>query len=252
MLVCFLQFRFPPNLSAGVKHADEYAQYPRPPCVARVFQMVPAVLLVQPPKLLAISTAVFCAETLAASGGGAARHGARLPLPTAVFIANRRSTLCVGVAPCNLAGSICAMIDTDTTCLHKSGAAFLLEHFPAATAVFEAPASGFDGTGAIVERAESFAAMFIAKTPCYRVGAAAFCRARHCLAAVFLALPSYTDGVGNALVRCAVSIGAVVQPSRRHSPNAPCLEHNPRACAFVEQPSIEHGFLLWVQQSPLA
>ena len=35
---------------------------------------------------------------------------------------------------------------------------------------------------------------------------------------------------------------AVVLPSRRHSPNAPCLEeHNPRACALVEQPSTEHG-----------
>ena len=33
-----------------------------------------------------------------------------------------------------------------------------------------------------------------------------------------------------------------VQPSRRQTPNAPCLEHSPRAIALVEQPSTGQGF----------
>ena len=40
---------------------------------------------------LAWTAAVFCAETLAPRGGGAARHGARLLLSAAVFAAMRRS-----------------------------------------------------------------------------------------------------------------------------------------------------------------
>ena len=43
----------------------------------------------------------------------------------------------------------------------------------------------------------------------------------------------------------------VVQPSRRHSPNALCFLHNPRAATLVEQPSTEQGFLQCVEQSPL-
>ena len=103
---------------------------------------------------LAWTTAVFFAETLADSVGGAARHGARL-LSTAVFEAMRRSRFCVGGASCKLARSICAMLAADTTCYRTSGAAFLLAHFPAASAVLAAPAACFGGSGAVVERAES-------------------------------------------------------------------------------------------------
>ena len=46
------------------------------------------------------------------------------------------------------------------------------------------------------------------------VGAAAFGRARHCLAAVFRALPSRRGGVGNARVGCAVSKGAVLEADK--------------------------------------
>ena len=153
---------------------------------------------------LACTAAVFCAETLAFGGGGAARHGARLLLSIAVFCAMRRSRASVGGASCKLARSMCTMLGTDATCLRKSGAAFLLAHFPAATAVFVALASGFDGIGALVERAGPISTMFSAKPPCLRDAAAAFSRARHCLAVVFPALPSRTDGVGNARVGGAV------------------------------------------------
>ena len=77
-----------------------------------------------------------------------------------------------------------------------------------------APASGFDGTGALVERAGPKCAMFVAKPACSSVGAAAFHRARHCLAVVFLAFSSRTDGVGNARVRGAVSKGAVLDADK--------------------------------------
>ncbi len=96
------------------------------------------------------TAAVFCAETLAPRVGGAARHGARL-LSTAVFDAKRRSRLCIGGASCKLALSMSAMLGTDTACFSKSGAAFLLAHFPAVSAVLAAPASGFGGSGALIE-----------------------------------------------------------------------------------------------------
>ena len=40
-----------------------------------------------------------------------------------------------------------------------------------------------------------------------------------------------------------------VQPSRRHSPNAPCFLHNSHAYTLVEQPSFEHGLLPCLKQS---
>ena len=163
---------------------------------------------------LAWTAAVFLAETLADRGGGAARHGARLLLSAAVFAAMRRSRGCVRGASCKLAGSASAVLDTDTTCFCKSGAAFLLAHFLAATAVLAAPASGCDGTGALVERAGPFSPMFTTKPSCLRDVAAAFHRARHRLAVVLRALPSHRDGVGNARLRCAVSIGAVLDADR--------------------------------------
>ena len=106
------------------------------------------------------------------------------------------------------------MLVTDTTCYCTSGAAFLLAHFPAATAVLFAPASGLDGSGALVERAGSISAMFGAKPASFSGGAAAFHRARHRLAVVLRALPSNRDGVGDARVQGAVSIGAVLDADK--------------------------------------
>ena len=102
---------------------------------------------------LAWTAAVFSAETLAFRGGGAACHGARLLLSASVFDAKRRCRGCVGGASCKLARSTRPMFGADTACSYTRGAAFLLAHFPAATAVLAAPASGFDGSGAFVERA---------------------------------------------------------------------------------------------------
>ena len=110
------------------------------------------------------------------------------------------------------------MFPTDTTCCCQCAAAFLLAHFPliipAAAAVLAAPASGLDGSGALVERAGPVGTVFTANSSCCSVGAAALHRARHCLAVVLRALPSHTDGVGGARVRCAVSKGAVLQADK--------------------------------------
>ena len=163
---------------------------------------------------LAWTAAVFLAETLAFRGGGAARHGARLLLSTSVFAAMRRSSGCVGGASCKLARSICTVLAADTACSCKRGAAFLLAHFPAGTAVLTAPSSCFDGSGALVERAGPTCAMFSAKPSRCSVGAAAFDRARHCLAVVFPALPSHSDGVVGARVQGAVSVGAVLDADK--------------------------------------
>ena len=104
-----------------------------------------------------------------------------------------------------------AMLGTDAACSCKSGAAFLLAHFLAATAVLGTPASGCDGSGALVERADLFGgAMFCAKPACFTNVDAAFGRACHCLAVVFPTLPSNRDGVGDARIRGAVSKGAVL------------------------------------------
>ena len=105
---------------------------------------------------------------------------------------------------------MCAMLGTDTACLSKSGAAFLLAHFPAATAVLSAPASGLDGSGALVEGADLLDAIFAAKSSYFSDAAAAFCGTRHCLAVVFQTLASHTNGLGDARVRCAVSKGAML------------------------------------------
>ena len=82
-------------------------------------------------------------------------------------------------------------------------------------AVLAAPASSANGTGAVVvKRADLLGAMCSANPSCSRVIAAAFRRARHCLAVVFLALPSHSAGVVDARVRCAVSIGAVLEADK--------------------------------------
>ena len=106
------------------------------------------------------------------------------------------------------------MLGADTTRFHKSGAAFLLAHFLAATAVLAAPASGCDSTGALVERAGPMCAMFLANSSCFGDAAAAFHRARHCPAVVLRALPSNRDGVVDARVQGAVSIGAVLDADK--------------------------------------
>ena len=163
---------------------------------------------------LAWTAAVFVAETLAFSVGGAARHGARLLVSAAVFEAMRKSTSCVGGASCKLACSICAMFGADTTCSCKGCAAFLLANFPAAAAVLNAPPSSFDGTGALVERAGPIRAMFRAKPSCFSDAAAAFGRASYCLAVVLQAFSSHSGGVVDARVRCAVSPGAVLDADK--------------------------------------
>ena len=106
------------------------------------------------------------------------------------------------------------MLVTHTACLRASGAAFLIAHFPAVTAVLFAPASGCDGSSALVERAKPFGTVLIAHPPSCSVRPAAFHRAHHCPAVVFRALPLYTDGVVDARVRCAVSIGAVLDADK--------------------------------------
>ena len=56
--------------------------------------------------------------------------------------------------------------------------------------------------------------MLAAKPSCYCDVAAAFDRARYCPAVVHRALPSYTDGVVDARVQGAVSIGAVLDADK--------------------------------------
>ena len=157
---------------------------------------------------------MFYAETLALRVGGAARHGARLSTSTAVFEAMQRSGFCVGGASFKLARSTRAVLGADTAWKRKGGATFLLAHFLPATAVLAAPASGVDGSSAVVEQADLFGAMFTAKPSSCSNVAAAFRRARHRLDVVFQALPSHRGGMGDARVRGAVSIGAVLDADK--------------------------------------
>ena len=85
------------------------------------------------------TAAVFGTETLAFRGGGAARHGARLVLLPAVSDAMLRSLSWTGGAAIKLASSNGAMLGADATCSSKSGAAFHLAHFCAATTMPTAP-----------------------------------------------------------------------------------------------------------------
>ena len=86
------------------------------------------------------TTAVFGTETLASRGGGAARHGARLP-STAMDVAIATFILCVGGASIKLAISVRTMLAAEITCFCNSIAAVNLAHLLAATAVQAAPAS---------------------------------------------------------------------------------------------------------------
>ena len=84
---------------------------------------------------------------------------------TAVFVAETLADR-VGAAPFKLAHSVSTMLGADATCLRKSGAACLLAHFLVAPAVLAAPASSFDSSGAVVERAGPKCAMCAAKPSC--------------------------------------------------------------------------------------
>ena len=101
---------------------------------------------------LAWTAAVFRAETLGVRVGGAAHHGAWL-LSAAVFAAMRRFKFCAAGASCKLARSVCAVLLADATCFSTGGAAFLLAHCPAATAVFGAQPPCLRLGGAAVDRA---------------------------------------------------------------------------------------------------
>ena len=86
------------------------------------------------------TAAVLGAETFALSGGGAPRHGARLP-STAMDGAIPTFLLRVGGASIKLTLSVCTMLDADTTCLSKSFTRFDLAHFRPAIAVQATPPS---------------------------------------------------------------------------------------------------------------
>ena len=100
----------------------------------------------------------------------------------------------------------------------------------AATAVLVAPASGSDDSGALADRAGRSSSMSPAKPSSCSNVTAAFRR---------LSTPlSCCRASCTSLSSCG---RVLVQPSRRRSPNAPCVMHNPRACALVVQPSTEQG-----------
>ena len=81
-----------------------------------------------------IAAAVFATEALAARGGGAARHGARLlHLPTAVCVAMLGSLCCRGGASLTLAPSIRTVPDATAACFSKRLAAVNVAHFGAAS-----------------------------------------------------------------------------------------------------------------------
>ena len=83
---------------------------------------------------------MFEAETLTLKGRGAAQHGARLLLASAVSIAMRFfSRMQTSCAVCILARSIRTMLLAETACFSKSGAAVHLAHFRAAAAVLDTP-----------------------------------------------------------------------------------------------------------------
>ena len=83
-------------------------------------------------------------------------------LSAAVFAAMRRFKFCAAGASCKLARSVCAVLLADATCFSTGGAAFLLAHCPAATAVFGAQPPCLRLGGAAVDRA-GLAAMCLAE-----------------------------------------------------------------------------------------
>ena len=83
-----------------------------------------------------IAAAVFATEALAARGGGAARHGARLPLlPATVCDAMLESFRCRGGASINLAPTKRTMPSATAACNSTSLTALNVAHFGPATAM---------------------------------------------------------------------------------------------------------------------
>ena len=83
-----------------------------------------------------IAAAMFTTEAFTSRGGGAARHGARLPLlPAAVCDAMLEPLCCRGGASINRAPPIGTMPDATAACNSTSLAAINVADFGAATAV---------------------------------------------------------------------------------------------------------------------
>ena len=108
---------------------------------------------------------MFGTETLANRGGAAARHGARLVLLTTVCDAMLRSITWTAGAAIKLACSFSPMLDANTTCVDKVGAAFRRAHFRFTTTMLTAPSFcyRFGSSRADAERAEPEGAVFLAK-----------------------------------------------------------------------------------------
>ena len=109
------------------------------------------------------ATAMFVTEAIALRGGGAARHGARLPLlPAAVCEAMLEPLSCRRGASITLAPPIRTMPTATSTRLSKSLAALNVAHFRAAMTV--AQSSCYSIRFAIIKRAEAVGAMLRAET----------------------------------------------------------------------------------------
>ena len=108
------------------------------------------------------ATAMFTAETPCIRGGGAVRHGARLPLlllPAAVFKAMLEPLCCRGGAPINLAPPMRTVSTATAKSFSKSLAALNVAHFRAATSMSATQSSCFSIRFAIVKRAEAVGAV---------------------------------------------------------------------------------------------
>ena len=110
-----------------------------------------------------LTTAMFDAETLAVSVGGAARHGARLPLrwTAAVCVAMLEPWTSRGAASNNLAPPMRTMPSATTTGTSKSLATLNVAHFCLATAMPATQSSCCSIRFAIVKRAEAVGAMLL-------------------------------------------------------------------------------------------
>ena len=141
------------------------------------------------------------AETLANRGGGAACHGARLLVSTAVNDAIRRSTtLCVGSAAIKLARSVRTMLATKTACKCKGSAIFYFAHFCATTTVLATPSSCIDSRGAAEVIAEPKGTMLLAESASLSSSVAPFSRA-DCPSIMLLAQSSHFSVVAAAFNR---------------------------------------------------
>ena len=110
------------------------------------------------------AAAMFAAEAFTSRGGGAARHGARLPLlPAAVCDAVLEPLSCRGGASINLAPAIRTVPSAPAAGMSKSLAALNVAHFGAATAMPATQSSCYRIRFAIVKRAEAVGAMLRAE-----------------------------------------------------------------------------------------